>query len=61
MNTLNKYCCQCHRTTGFQVQDRSYTCSRCGTVVTLQEKEDPPAERGLIGDPMRSYKTHFAA
>ncbi|MBI5543512.1 MAG: hypothetical protein HY901_06455 [Deltaproteobacteria bacterium] len=58
MNTVNKYCCRCHRTTRFQEQERSYTCTGCGVVI---EKKERPEERALIGNPMRSYKTRFAA
>ena len=58
MNTVNKYCCRCHQTTRFAVQDGSFTCGRCGIVI---QKQARPEERSLIGDPMRSYKTRFAA
>ncbi len=58
MNTLNKYCCRCHRTTRFLDQEKTYTCTACGVVV---EKAEKPEERGLIGNPLRSYKTRFAA
>ena len=59
MNTVNKYCCHCHKTTRFQVQEKAYTCSGCGVVI---EKQDQQQEaRALIGDPMRSFKTRFAA
>jgi hypothetical protein len=58
MNTVNKYCCRCHRTTRFQVQEAGYTCTSCGVVI---ERKGKPEERSLIGNPMRSYKTRFAA
>ena len=64
MNTLNKYCCRCHRTTRFQVEEKSYTCTSCGVVVAVvavEPKQEPPEGRALIGDPMRSFKTRFAA
>ena len=64
MNTMNKYCCRCHRTTRFQVEDKAYTCTSCGVVVVVeqqQKQEEASGERKLIGDPMRSYKTRFAA
>lgn len=58
MSTVNKYCCHCHRTTRFQVQEKSYSCTCCGVVI---EKKARPEERSLIGNPMRSFKTRFAA
>ena len=63
MNTLNKYCCRCHRTTRFQVEEKAYTCTSCGVVAAVQQpkKDVDPDGRSLIGDPMRSYKTRFAA
>ena len=62
MNTLNKYCCRCHRTTRFQVEEKAYTCTSCGVVVAVEEKPDGRAEeRTLIGDPMRSFRTKHAA
>ncbi|MGC4117318.1 MAG: hypothetical protein QM765_22705 [Myxococcales bacterium] len=62
MNTINKYCCRCHRTTRFQVEEKSYTCTSCGVVMAIAEKvEAKSEERTLIGDPMRSFRTKFAA
>ena len=61
MSTQNHYCCRCHRTTRFQVQRESYTCTGCGVVIELRRQETRDAGRSLIGDPMRSYKTSFAA
>lgn len=58
MKTVNKYCCCCHRTTRFEVKEVDFTCTSCGVVI---EKQDRPEERSLIGNPMRSYKTRFAA
>ena len=58
MSTVNKYCCHCHRTTRFVVQDASYTCSGCGVVIEIKDRAE---ERSLIGNPMRSFKTRFAA
>jgi hypothetical protein len=58
MKTVNKYCCRCHRTTRFQVQEACFTCTNCGVVI---ERADKPEERSLIGNPMRSFKTRFAA
>lgn len=58
MSTINKYCCRCHRTTRFQEQEKSFTCSNCGVVIEKIEKSEG---RSLIGNPMRSYKTRFAA
>ena len=58
MKTVNKYCCRCHRTTRFQVQEGTFTCTACGVVI---EKKDRGEERSLIGNPMRSYRTRFAA
>jgi hypothetical protein len=58
MKTVNKYCCRCHRTTRFQVQETGYTCTGCGVVIERAEKAE---ERSLIGNPMRSFKTRFAA
>ncbi|HEY3448851.1 MAG TPA: hypothetical protein VGK67_21000 [Myxococcales bacterium] len=63
MNTINKYCCRCHRTTRFQVEEKAYTCTSCGVVMAVAEKkpESTSEERTLIGDPMRSFRTKFAA
>jgi hypothetical protein len=61
MSSENRYCCRCHRTTRFQVQGASYTCTGCGVVIEVAPRQEPRgSERSLIGDPMR-YKTSFAA
>jgi ribosomal protein L37AE/L43A len=54
----NHYCCRCLQTTQFMVTEAIYTCSRCGVVIDNQQREQP---RKLIGNPLRSYKTSFAA
>jgi len=59
MSTVNKYCCRCHRTTKFLEQGKTFTCSGCGIVI--DKGIDRAEDRGLIGNPLRSYKTRFAA
>lgn len=62
MSSQNRYCCRCHRTTKFLVQPALFTCTGCGVVVEIPGGGEHRAEgRSLIGDPMRSYKTSFAA
>ncbi|MBI5545805.1 MAG: hypothetical protein HY901_18095 [Deltaproteobacteria bacterium] len=58
MNSQNRYCCRCHRTTRFVVKDTTFTCSSCGVVVEGKTRDQ---ERSLIGNPLRSFKTSFAA
>ncbi len=63
MSSQNRYCCRCHQTTRFIAGEASFTCTRCGVVVEIPKKSRPEVEqeRTLIGDPMRSFKTSFAA
>ncbi len=58
MNTQNRYCCRCHRTTRFHVKDSVFTCTSCGVVIDKAKESEK--ERSLIGDPFRSFKTSFA-
>jgi ribosomal protein S27AE len=63
MSSQNRYCCRCHQTTRFEAGEARLTCSRCGVIVEVskQPRAEAKQERVLIGDPMRSYKTSFAA
>lgn len=63
MRSQNRYCCRCHQTTQFAVGESSLTCTRCGVIVEIpkESRADAKQERSLIGDPMRSFKTSFAA
>lgn len=57
MSPQNRYCCQCHRTTKFQVREGTFTCTQCGVVIEIKDHEK---ERSLIGDPFRSFRTRAA-
>ncbi len=59
MNAQNHYCCRCHRTTKFAVDGVKLTCTSCGVIVERQARSE--GARGMVGNPLRSFKTSFAA